>query len=326
MNPGAIFCQWLPLYLEKEVYKSVLRTLKGSFKYVTLWYLGHAAVIQIASNEEIKIDPLLIQSKIDRPAIKSRLKLVELDDAYTLLKCFLLDNEKSLHFSSDAAINFDDTPFVEFKVPLQSSSQIIFGENLLEMAPMRPAKPPFAFSVSNMSAEETNNKWNSFHLILRGSILHHIGKPEESMAAYLRAFEIDSSDKHARYFLGIGRGEHFSDRSNSLIKIGDYFKSKKLFDKSIYYYNLACFEDTISISALNSLSTVYFETGNFDKAIFTGEKALSIQPNNESLLYNLGTYYEEINKKEKAKELYSKCLAINPLFSYAKERLNSMQK
>lgn len=326
LNKNGLFCQWLPLYLEKDIYKSILKTVKYNFKYVTLWYLGHAAVIQIASNDEIKIDLKQIQQKMLSPVINTHLKKIEMDDAETLVKCFLLDNDRIEQFCSNARINSDDKPYVEFMVPLQNSSQVIFGDNLLEMAPMRPNQVPLHLFTDFPGSQinYSDNKWNNFHLILRGSILHHLDKEEESFYAYLKAFELDSNDKNAKYFLGIGRGETPQDRALAFVKIGDYFKASKYFDKALYYYNESFSIDNSSISALNSISNLYFELGDYKSAIMAGEKAVEIEPSNVSLLFNLGTYYEEMKNFGKAKYLYDKCLALNPLFSYAKDRLEKM--
>jgi spermidine synthase len=326
MNTGGIFCQWLPLYLEKDIYKSILKTAKSNFKYITLWYLGHAAVIQIASNQEIKIDIENIKDKIMIKEINERLRLVELDDIEALLKCFLLNNDEIESFCNDAAINSDDKPYVEFKVPLQNSSQVIFGENLLDMAPLRSKTIPFQFTskTNDETINHLGKNWNNFHLILRGSILHHFDKPAESLEAYLKALEIDSTDKNAKYFLGIGRGEVNNDKANAYNKIGDYFKTKKQFDRAVYYYNRSIESEPNSLEALNSISNLYFELGNYNSAIIFGERAVSIDPGNISLLFNLGTFYEENKNYNRSKEIYKKCLELNPLFSYAKERLDKL--
>ena len=322
LNPNGLFCQWVPLYLNKEIYRTILNTTKLHFKYITLWYIGHAAVIQLASNDKINIDLNKLKSKLENPQIKNRLKKIEYDDPIALLKCFLLDNDQIERICKNSKINSDNNPIVEFKVPLETSSQNIFADNLLEMAPLRPLKPPFIFSSTDeKDINSLSQKWNNFHFVLKSSILHHLGKNNESFNELIKAYEVDSTDKHVKYFLGIGNGEPDKEKAVSYVKIGDYYRSINKIENAIYYYNIAYNEYPYSIEALNSLSQTFFETGKIDKAIDYGEKAIAIQPDNVYLLYNLGTYYEEAKNYTRAQSLYLKCTQINPLFEPAKQKI-----
>lgn len=68
----------------------------------------------------------------------------------------------------------------------------------------------------------------------------------------------------------------------------------------------------------------YFLSSRYDEAISEFKKALVINPGNAEAYYNLGLIYEHQNKKEEAKGMYEKALAIDADYKLAREHLNKL--
>jgi spermidine synthase len=331
LNEGGIFCQWLPLYLEKKTYQSILKTLKNNFQYVTLWYLGHSAVVQIATKNKLKINVDNLSKKLNNPSINHHLKLVEMDDPSTILKCMLLDNNELDKFSNKGEINSDNFPLVEFRVPLESGSEKTFSDNLLEMAPLRPKEIPSIFTfpdntISNYIENNLKRNWNNFHYILSGSIFFHSGDIKNGFRYFMKALEIDPTDKHAIYFLEIGENEQISRREVSLLQIGNIFYSEKNIPRAIEYMQKSISIDSTFTNGYNALANLYFDIGETERAISLGEKAVQIIPYNTILLFNLGTYYEEAKYYQKAFDIYKRVLEIDPTNKSAKDGLENCKR
>ena len=83
------------------------------------------------------------------------------------------------------------------------------------------------------------------------------------------------------------------------------FKTAEVFCYKILSINSSHF-DSISL-----LANIFEVNKNFDKAKEFLEKAIKIQPENTTILNNLGTAYRELGDTEKAMTFYQKVLGIN---------------
>lgn len=68
-----------------------------------------------------------------------------------------------------------------------------------------------------------------------------------------------------------------------------------------------------------------YQTKNWDQARDNFEKALEFQPNEATIMYNLGLAYFQLNKKGYAIGYWRKALAISPSLSNASEALERVQ-
>lgn len=68
-----------------------------------------------------------------------------------------------------------------------------------------------------------------------------------------------------------------------------------------------------------------YETKNWDQARENFEKALQFQPNEATIMYNLGLAYFQLNKKGYAVGYWRKALAVSPAMTGASEALEKIQ-
>jgi tetratricopeptide (TPR) repeat protein len=76
----------------------------------------------------------------------------------------------------------------------------------------------------------------------------------------------------------------------------------------------------------NALGIQARKDGDFDKAVAEFNKALSVSPDDEALLYNLARAYAAKKEKKPAVESIQKALKINPAFTEAQTLLNHIQQ
>jgi tetratricopeptide (TPR) repeat protein len=72
------------------------------------------------------------------------------------------------------------------------------------------------------------------------------------------------------------------------------------------------------------LGKFYFLNDKYDEAVSEFKKVLEINPGNAEAYYNIGLIKESSNQMDKAREMYSKALAIKPDYKIVRVRLNKL--
>jgi len=67
-----------------------------------------------------------------------------------------------------------------------------------------------------------------------------------------------------------------------------------------------------NIDAWTQLGNVYFDSGNFAKAINAYEKSIALSPNNANVLTDLGVMYRRNGQPEKAVGAFDRAIAVAP--------------
>jgi tetratricopeptide (TPR) repeat protein len=143
-------------------------------------------------------------------------------------------------------------------------------------------------------------------------IIDKYHKDEEVAEAQRLSLERDEDTKKKEFEAQIEETIKAIDEENlpramELIKVNE-----ELLDGIILHYN--------TIGMMNR------EIKNFEKAIDSYSKALSLSPQDENLHYNVGRVYFEDNKPEKALEYLEKAVKLNPEFKEGKVFYDFLQK
>ena len=87
-------------------------------------------------------------------------------------------------------------------------------------------------------------------------------------------------------------------------------------DPITFYNQTSKYSPTYRV--LNNLGMAYTDVKQYDSAIETYQKAISIDPLNAVAYHNLANSFRDLDKKDLAVENYEKALALQPdfLFSY----------
>ncbi|MFH1092026.1 MAG: hypothetical protein V1742_10710, partial [Pseudomonadota bacterium] len=95
LEPGGLFCQWIPFHgLSPAQYLSIVRTFSASFPHASLWVLGEAYSLLVATPQELKIDFRAMEKKPADNELARILRPVGLDDPYAVLSHFVMAGTK----------------------------------------------------------------------------------------------------------------------------------------------------------------------------------------------------------------------------------------
>ncbi len=133
LQPGGVFCQWLPIYdVKPKHYKILLNTLKKSFKYVNLWLFLSDTVL-IASDQPLQLYPQQVKKILSVPRAQELLAQLEIHNLNDLLSFFYLDTLGVERFlmHTPLTLNTDAFPIIEFSSPkfvhtLQLQDKILY--------------------------------------------------------------------------------------------------------------------------------------------------------------------------------------------------------
>ena len=110
LNPGGLFCQWLPLHqLDESTLRSIVRTFIGTFSE-TRGFLLHfnvdiPALALIGTPDPIQLPTDWFEQRLADPELRSRLRGVGLERPLNLLGCFAASPGALNRFAGDAPLS-----------------------------------------------------------------------------------------------------------------------------------------------------------------------------------------------------------------------------
>jgi len=99
--------------------------------------------------------------------------------------------------------------------------------------------------------------------------------------------------------------------NNSLI-IGNDFMQEKQYDFVIENYQMALKEDSLYVPVIDNLAAAYKKKGDLDNAIKYYKKSLSIYPEGDFALMNIGVIYTEKSEYKISNGFYSELIRLYP--------------
>lgn len=119
LEPGGVFCQWLPLYqLGTADFRMIADTLRSVFPHVTLWWgrldATRPILALIASNEPLRLDANTITARLRSLDDGRGLNDSSLSSFERLLSLYAGDWQRNVA----SRLNSDEHPWIEFQSPL----------------------------------------------------------------------------------------------------------------------------------------------------------------------------------------------------------------
>ena len=141
----------------------------------------------------------------------------------------------------------------------------------------------------------------------------HYGNREFYSAEYEYNQALSLNDRHLKANLGKGK---------TLYAKGEKEEAQKVFNK---LSNLDALYEVDNKHIFNEFGIELRKGGMFEEALSNYLKAISIDPSDEVLYYNLGRVYYEKKEHEKAIEQLTLALSLKPDFKEAQEFLSKIQ-
>ena len=115
-------------------------------------------------------------------------------------------------------------------------------------------------------------------------------------------------DKLRKKFYGDSKSEFVN---NSLI-IGNDFMREKQYGIAIENYEMALEEDSLYVPVIDNLAAAYKKKGDLENAIKYYKRSLSIYPEGDFALMNIGVIYTEKSEYKISNEFYRKLIRLYP--------------
>ncbi|NNE07580.1 MAG: fused MFS/spermidine synthase [Gemmatimonadetes bacterium] len=133
LTEGGIMCQWIPLLIPTEEWKSVARTFASVFPHVSLWFFEPKHAILVGSHEPLTIDRARFSRVFENPAIARDLATSNLSDPASIAASYVAGDDRVRAFAGEGPVNTFDRPLLEFRLPRAlsaGSAPIVEAENL----------------------------------------------------------------------------------------------------------------------------------------------------------------------------------------------------
>ncbi len=122
LEPGGIFCQWLPLHqLDLETLRSIVQS------FVAVYPEGWAMIASnsletpviglVGHRDGARFDSAALQNRLAHAALPERLRSIGLEDELAVLGSFVAGPASLRRFAGNASVNSDDHPVVAYRAP-----------------------------------------------------------------------------------------------------------------------------------------------------------------------------------------------------------------
>jgi tetratricopeptide (TPR) repeat protein len=128
----------------------------------------------------------------------------------------------------------------------------------------------------------------------RGNAYIHQGKPEEAVASFKEAIQLNPNSAEAHHNLGIA------------------YSNQAKYDEAIPSFKKAIETDPKNAKALGGLGNAYFRQGQLDEAVASFKKAIELDPKNGEVHYSLGAVYDKQGKLDEAVASFKEASALDP--------------
>lgn len=118
LHKDGMMCQWVSMkdIPEKEL-RSVMATFGSVFPHTALWYATPDILAMIGTREPLHADLKRIQRDMKSPGLREILAEIGLDNPFSLLAHFLMNQKAWDAFAAGAQIITDDRPSIEYSIP-----------------------------------------------------------------------------------------------------------------------------------------------------------------------------------------------------------------
>jgi spermidine synthase len=191
LAPGGILCQWAHTYdISNADLRSIVATFLSVFPNGTLWLVGDADVLLVASNEPLGDRIGGIAAAMQRPGVAEDLATIGVKGPFSVTSLFVAEGDALAAWANDAPLQTDDRSALEFSGP-----RSIFGtardDNataLRELAAKSPKPPAVARALASATPEEIHD---------RGLMLFKADAHQPAYEDLARALESNPNDAAA---------------------------------------------------------------------------------------------------------------------------------
>jgi spermidine synthase len=215
LQPGGIYCQWLPLHqLAVDDLESIVATFASVFPYVELWLAYHRSDTPLAALLG-SASPLAQSDTRQRPAgtqLRDALHFAGLDEPDDVAVLYVTDGERLRAATRDVQVITDDRPGLEFSAPESYFRQPALAREALAWVTTLVAPGPAPVAAAAAGAADVRRALRAAQLALVS------GQRARELESYLQALALaPQTPAVRRALLAIARERaRAGDRETSL--------------------------------------------------------------------------------------------------------------
>ena len=292
LAPGGVLCQWAHTYdISNADLRSIVATFLSVFPDGTLWLVGDADVLLVASTGplEARIDG--IAAAMQRPGVAEDLASVGVKGPFSVTSLFVAQGEALKTWAGDAPLQTDDRSALEFSGP-RSIFSTARDDNSAALRELAAASPKPA-AVSRVLASATPEDLRDRGLMLLKADAH---RPAYDDLA--RALESNPDDRAT--LDGLFRASA---------------STNKVFDLQSRLTRLAA--DPTHRAAQLALSRVLASEGNIEPAIKIPTEQLQANPTDAAALDQLASILVDVGDADRLEPIAQRILHEAPKNSWS---------
>lgn len=133
-TPSGVVCQWLPTnWLTDKEFKAMVRSFVDVYPNSALWYVTRGHFLLTGTSDEHTIDYSRISQLFETPETLSVLLDIDIRTPAELLSFAFADANSLQSYISDAPLNTDNHPVIEFSIETEFKPNIRVLEQLVEL-------------------------------------------------------------------------------------------------------------------------------------------------------------------------------------------------
>jgi spermidine synthase len=269
LAPGGVLCQWAHTYdISTNDLKSIVATFLSVFPDGTLWLVGDADVLLVASTGPLDARIAGIGAAMQRPGVAEDLATVGVKNPFAVTSIFIAQGEALKAWATTDVMQTDDRSSLEFSGPrsIFGSARDDNATSLRDLAASSPKPPAVADALENA----TTGEWRDRGLMLL--------KADAYRPAYLdlvRAAEADPND---------------TATLDGLLQAAA--SSNKMVETEFLLKRLSA--NAANIPARLAYSRLLASQGNVDAAVRIPLEILGTNPNDVAALEQLASILSDI--------------------------------
>ncbi len=330
LKPGGILSTWMTTDLDPNDFDIVLKTFQSVFPYSLLWMAPNCInkqVVLMGSTEPIKIDFREIEKKLSDSQIKSDLAAININSAYDLLDCLVLDSRGISEISKGAPLNSDDHPILEFSKRAIRSRDMCAAQNLAKILTRRPDVKGLLANLPQDSAARKDVEENlrrhdlASREFLQGMLAFYRGQPKDGMEILLNGSRLVPQSKLASQFFKdmdvvttqlIVAAQKKPDNPEAQLQLVRQRISQSNYEEALKQLRMLKSRFADNPLIYYESARCYLSQTKLDSAKMDLEKSLELNPGMSGSWYFLGEIYRRQNRSEKALQAFRKALNIDP--------------
>jgi len=157
LRPGGMLSCWVPLDLQPEDLKLVIRSFQAVMPNSSLWLCNNSLnkhALLLGTPLELQIDFQRVKELVERPDISCDLAVINIHSIYDILDCFVVDNAGLRKIAGDGPLNTDDKPKLEFGATIKRDLDSCLMNALRQICNNHSPISPYLVNLGNATENQ----------------------------------------------------------------------------------------------------------------------------------------------------------------------------